>query len=60
MKLLSNTQKYSGFVWSFGVNLSGHRLEFSQPGGLLASLHEILAHGQAPRAPSVYLRVLLF
>lgn len=44
MQLVSNSQKCAFF---FGINLFGYRLDFSQSGGPLASLHEIPAHGQA-------------
>lgn len=55
--------QYSGtchFCLEFCTNLSGHRLEFAQPGGQQASLCETPAHGQAPHTLSVHLRILLF
>ena len=57
------TVQYSGtcrFCLEFGTNLSGHRLEFAQPGGQRASRCEIPTHGQAPHTLSVHLRILLF
>lgn len=44
MKLLCNTQDAISVL---SYHLSGHRLEFAQPGGQQASLCEIPAHGQA-------------